>query len=305
MFLKKKTNRFTEDFSQPIERLGEALRTADAILIGAGAGLSTSAGFTYSGERFERYFADFREAYGFDDMYSGGFYPYDSLEEYWAFWSRYIWVNRYQNPPKPVYDALLKLVRDRDYFVLTTNVDHCFQKVGFDKHKLFYTQGDYGLWQCSKACHEKTYDNEKLVREMLESQGYAIGEDGALLLPEGITPKRSIPRELVPTCPVCGAPMTMNLRCDDTFVQDVGWYAAQSRYADFLRRHESGKILYLELGVGGNTPVIIKYPFWNYTARNPEAVYACLNYKEACAPEGIVKRSICINADIGETLKKL
>lgn len=233
MFLRTATAKSTNAGCDKISRLRQELETADAVVIGAGSGLSTSAGFTYSGERFQKYFGDFIARYGFRDMYSGGFYPFDSLEEHWAYWSRYIYINRYMDPPKPVYRELLQLVRGRDYFVLTTNVDHCFQKAGFDKHRLFYTQGDYGLWQCSKPCHQKTYDNETIVKKMLAGQK-----------------DMKIPTELVPHCPVCGAPMTMNLRADDTFVQDEGWHAAARRYEDFLRRHEGEHILFLELGVG-------------------------------------------------------
>ena len=271
-------------------------------MVGAGAGLSTSAGFTYSGERFEQYFSDFAKQYGFTDMYSGGFYPYQTLEEYWAYWSRYIWINRYQNAPKPVYEQLYGLVREKDYFVLTTNVDHCFQKAGFDKHRLFYTQGDYGLFQCSRPCHEETYDNEEIVRHMLESQGYTIDSGPELRPLKNGTLKMSISSDLVPHCPRCGAPMTMNLRCDDTFVQDEGWHRASERYAEFLRRHEGMRVLFLELGVGYNTPGIVKYSFWQMTDRNPNATYACLNFGQAYAPEQIRKRSICINQDIGEVL---
>ena len=271
-----------------ISRLKQELNTADAVVIGAGAGLSTSAGFTYTGERFQRYFGDFIAKYGFRDMYSGGFYPFDSLEEHWAYWSRYIYINRYLDAPEPVYSGLFQLVQEKDYFVLTTNVDHQFQKAGFDKHRLFYTQGDYGLWQCSKPCHQKTYDNEAIVKKMLAEQK-----------------DMKISTELVPYCPVCGAPMSMNLRADDTFVEDGGWHAAARRYEDFLRHHEGEHILFLELGVGGNTPVIIKYPFWRMTYQNPKAVYACVNYGEAYAPREIMDRSICIDGDIGNLLKKL
>ena len=271
-----------------ISRLKQELNTADAVVIGAGAGLSTSAGFTYTGERFQRYFGDFIAKYGFRDMYSGGFYPFDSLEEHWAYWSRYIYINRYLDAPEPVYSGLFQLVQEKDYFVLTTNVDHQFQKGGFDKHRLFYTQGDYGLWQCSKPCRQKTYDNEAIVKKMLAEQK-----------------DMKISTELVPYCPVCGAPMSMNLRADDTFVEDGGWHAAARRYEDFLRRHEGEHILFLELGVGGNTPVIIKYPFWRMTYQNPKAVYACVNYGEAYAPREIMDRSICIDGDIGNLLKKL
>ena len=210
MFSKIWTKKSTESYSRQIEQLQTEFQQADAVLIGAGSGLSASAGFTYSGERFQTYFGDFAEKYGIRDMYSGGFYPYSSLEEYWAWWSRHIYYNRYVDIPKPTYQKLLEIVKDKDYFVLTTNVDHCFQKAGFDKKKLFYTQGDYGLWQCSDPCHEKTYDNKETVLQMLKEQS-----------------DMRIPSELVPHCPVCGKPMTMNLRCDNTFVQDEGWYAAQ------------------------------------------------------------------------------
>ena len=278
----------TEDCSKQIEQLREAIETADAVLIGAGAGLSTSAGLTYSGERFEKHFADFKERYGIADMYSGGFYPYNTLEEYWAWWSRQIYVNRYDIEAGKPYKRLLELVKDKDYFVLTTNVDHQFQLAGFDKKRLFYTQGDYGLWQCSKACHDKTYDNEAVVRRMVKEQH-----------------DMKIPSELISHCPVCGEPMTMNLRCDDTFVQDEGWYRASTRYHEFLHRHEWMQVLYLELGVGGNTPVIIKYPFWQMTAKNPKAVYACVNLGEAACPQEIERQAICIDGDIGEVLDRI
>ena len=288
MFLKTETTKSTAAFSDDLARLRQELDRADAVVIGAGAGLSASAGFTYSGERFEKYFRDFIEKYGFRDMYSGGFYPFETLEEHWAYWSRYIYINRYLDAPKPVYSTLLKLVQDRDYFVLTTNVDHCFQKTGFDKHRLFYTQGDYGLWQCSRPCHSKTYDNEEAVRAMLAQQN-----------------SMKIPGELVPHCPVCGAPMSMNLRADGSFVEDSGWHKASRRYEEFLRRHEGMRVLFLELGVGGNTPGIIKYPFWRMTYENPRAVYACVNLGEAWAPKEIAERSVCIDGDIGETLECL
>lgn len=288
MFSKTMTLRSTENCSDNIKELQTALHEADAVVIGAGAGLSTAAGFTYSGRRFEDNFRDFIEKYGFQDMYSGGFYPFESLEEHWAYWSRYIWINRYTDPPKPVYRRLLDLVKDRDYFVLTTNVDHCFQKAGFDKNRLFYTQGDYGLFQCSQPCCQKTYDNEDAVRQMLELQK-----------------DRKIPEELIPRCPVCGSPMSMNLRSDDTFVEDEGWHRAADRYTGFLRSHKGQKLLFLELGVGFNTPVIIKYPFWQMTAQNSKAVYACLNYGDAAAPQEIREQSICIDGDIGEVLQKM
>ena len=280
--------RYTRNYSDELDRLKNEIETADAIVIGAGAGLSNAAGFTYSGERFEKYFSDFKAKYGFHDMYSGGFYPFETPEELWAYWSRYIYINRYMDVDNGTYKRLFELVKDKDYFVLTTNVDHQFQNAGFDKHRLFYTQGDYGLWQCSEPCHQKTYDNEETVRAMFEAQK-----------------NMRVPSELVPHCPVCGKPMSMNLRADDTFVEDEGWHRAAERYDEFLRRHEGLHILFLELGVGMNTPVIIKYPFWKMTYANPKAVYACLNFGDAYAPDEIAGQSICINGDIHSILLDL
>ena len=304
MYSRMRITGSTGTYSDNIGKLRQTLSESDAVVIGAGAGLSTAAGFVYSGERFERYFSDFAHKYGFTDMYSGGFYPYPTQEEFWAYWSRYIWINRYMDAPKPVYNRLLELVRDKDYFVLTTNVDHCFQKAGFEKTRLFYTQGDYGLFQCSVPCHRKTYDNKDIIRKMIEAQGWPIDPGGTLSMPEGASPSMTIPTELLPVCPVCGKPMTMNLRSDDKFVEDEGWHKASDRYADFLK-DLSGKVLFLELGVGFNTPGIIKYPFWNMTIRNPESVYSCINYGEAFCPEAIEDRSICINGDISAVLADL
>lgn len=288
MFLKIWTKSSTKSCSEPMERLKAALQDCDAVVIGAGSGLSTAAGFIYTGERFETYFSDFARKYGFRDMYSGGFYPFDTLEEYWAYWSRYIYINRYQDAPKPVYEDLFKLVQDKDYFVITTNVDHCFQKAGFDKKRLFYTQGDYGLFQCSEPCCQETFDNEAVIREMVRRQE-----------------NMKIPTGLLPTCPHCGRPLTMNLRCDDTFVEDEGWHRAAERYENFLRTRAGQKILFLELGVGYNTPVIIKYPFWQMTAKNPNAIYACINQGQAVCPPEIKKRSICMDADIEQVLQSM
>ena len=280
--------RYTRNYSAEIERLKKEIDTADCIVIGAGAGLSTAAGFTYSGERMQKYFADFVQKYGFRDMYSGGFYPFPTLEEQWAYWSRYIYINRYMDVDNGTYKKLFELVKDKDYFVITTNVDHQFQKAGFDKKRLFYTQGDYGLWQCSEPCHNKTYDNEETVRAMFEQQK-----------------DMRIPTELIPHCPVCGKPMSMNLRADDTFVEDEGWHDASERYNDFLQAHEGQHILFMELGVGMNTPIIIKIPFMRMTAQNPNAVYACLNYGEVFAPSEIANQSICIDADLCDVLSQM
>ena len=292
MCSKTMTETFTSSCSSKPDdntaRLREAIQQADAVLIGAGAGLSASAGMTYDGERFLRHFSDFHEKYGIRDIYSGGFYPFPTLEEYWAWWSRSIYYNRYVDAPKPVYQQLLKLVEHKEYFVLTTNVDHCFQKAGFDKARLFYTQGDFGLWQCSVPCHQKTYDNEQQVLQMVQQQR-----------------DMRIPTELIPYCPVCGKPMTMNLRCDDTFVEDDGWNRAAQRYGAFLHRYQDSNILYLELGVGSNTPSIIKYPFWSRTRYNPDAIYACINAGQAYAPEDLEAQAICVNQDIGVVLQQL
>lgn len=268
-----------------IKELAGQLAGAEAVVIGAGAGLSASAGMHYTGRRFEETFSDFIAKYRFPDMYTGGFYPFPTPEEHWAYWSRYIWINRYQDAPRPVYRDLLRLVERKDYFVLTTNVDHCFQRSGFDKRRLFYTQGDYGLWQCAGPCHHRTYDNAQAVGRMVAEQE-----------------NMRIPSRLVPRCPVCGGPMTMNLRCDATFVQDEGWYRACERYGAFLQRHSGRRILFWELGVGGNTPVIIKYPFWQMTLENPSAVYACINAAQAAVPPELAGRSISIQGDIGDVL---
>ena len=286
---------------QKVIEFQEVLDQTDTVLIGAGAGLSTAAGFAYGGEPFRRYFADFDEKYGFHDMYSGGFYPFPTLEEHWAYWSRFVFLNRYCDPPKPVYKNLLELVKDKDYFVLTTNVDHCFQKAVFDKHRLFFTQGDYGLWQCSKPCHNKTYDNGDIIRQMVEAQGFQVTGQG-MELPTGTVSKMAVPTELVPHCPKCGAPMAMNLRADHTFVQDEGWYIAAGRYDDFVRRHKNTPVLYLELGVGMNTPGIIKYNFWRQVYQNPKANYICINKGPSYAPREIANRSICLDMDAAQVL---
>ena len=288
MFSRITITNSTENYSQQIEQIREKLNNADAVVIGAGSGLSTAAGLTYSGERFYKHFFDFAEKYGIIDMYSGGFYPFPDNETFWAWWSRHIYFNRYEKAPKPVYDDLLKLVKDRNYFVLTTNVDHQFQMAGFDKERLFYTQGDYGLFQCSVPCHDKNYDNYDDVIAMIEQQE-----------------NMRIPTELIPHCPVCGKPMTMNLRSDDKFVEDEGWHKAAERYNSFIDENKDKNIVYLELGVGGNTPGIIKFPFWQLTAQNENAAYICVNLGESYCPDEIADQSICVNADIGKVINDL
>lgn len=288
MFSKTTTKTYTNESLNQIKSLRKILDDCDAVIIGAGSGLSTAAGFEYSGERFEKYFSDFEKEYGFHDRYSGGFYPFPSREVFWAYWSRYIFINRYQEASNPVYDNLLKLVAGKDYFVITTNVDHCFQKAGFDKKRLFYTQGDYGLFQCREPCRQETFDNEKQIRERMAKQA-----------------NRRIPTELLPVCPHCGKPRTRNLRCDNSFVEDKGWHEAARRYVDFLENHKGKRILFLELGVGQNTPGIIKYPFWEMTFDNKQAFYVCMNKGEAICPKEISQRSICINDDIRLVIEKL
>lgn len=295
--------------NEEIVKLREILDSAECVVVGAGAGLSASAGFSYSGGRFKKYFSDFEAKYHFHDMYSGAFADFSSLEENWAYWSRFIYINRYMHAPLPVYEKLLELVRGKDYFVITTNVDHCFQKAGFDKKRLFYTQGDYGLFQCCVPCHKKTYDNEEIVRKMLISQGFGFKDsenkkDGGLIFP-GNPLKMEIPPELVPHCPVCGKPMSMNLRCDGTFVEDDGWHEAARRYQDFLEKHKNARTLFLELGVGENTPGIIKYPFWNLVHQNKNAFYASLNMEKEEIPIEIKARSVLIKGDIFRTIGNL
>lgn len=292
----------TGNKEEQVRRLNDTFSSCPVILIGAGAGLSTSAGLTYSGERFQRYFSDFAEQFGIRDMYTGGFYPFPDEETRWAWWARHIYFNRYIKAPKPVYNRLLKLMRDKNYFVLTTNVDHQFQLAGFDKRRLFYTQGDYGLFQSVNPKNRKTYDNEAWVMRAMEAQGFIRDERGVFDLPHDGKLKMRIPTDCIPTCPDDGTPITMNLRADDSFVEDAGWHAAAERYAHFVGTHVKGPILYLELGVGANTPVIIKFPFWKMTMANPEAIYACVNFGEAYCPKQIERQAVCIQDDIGDVL---
>lgn len=301
MFSRRKMRDSMSSYLDKIVKIKEKIEQAEALIIGAGAGLSTSAGFAYRGRRFDAYFSDMEKAYGFRDMYSGSFYKYASLEEKWGFWSRCIYVNRYMDAPKPVYSDLFELVKDKNYFVLTTNVDHCFQKAGFDKKRLFYTQGDYGLFQCSKPCHCETYDNEEIIKEMLIREGFEI-KDGVLVKPEGLPVKLDIPSELIPKCPRCGRPMSMNLRADSTFVQDKGWDEAAERYERFLADSREKKVVFMELGVGYNTPRIIKYPFWQYTYHWKDAFYVCINKGQADIPSEIRDKAISVDADISEVM---
>ena len=292
-------------YEEQVRKLKEKIQNAEAIVLGAGAGLSTAADLSYSGERFQKYFFDFAKKYPIRDIYSGGFFPFESTEEFWAWWSRSIYFNRYIDAPSDVYGNLKKIMEGKDYFVLTTNVDHQFQRAGFEKKRLFYTQGDYGLFQSSRPTVAKTYDNQEIVEKMLEAQGFVRDNEGIFQLSEDKLLKMSIPTELIPICPDDGLPMTMNLRTDESFVEDAGWKMAAKRYQDFLHSHKGKHVLYWELGVGMNTPVIIKFPFWQYTEENPNAYYACLNLGEAGCSREISERSICLNADIGQVLRDL
>lgn len=275
----------TENYSELIEQLKNEFVEADAVVIGAGSGMSTAAGLVYDGERFDKYFSDYKEKYGIEHMYGGSFYPFETAEEYWAWWARMAKVNRYDCLPGQNHYDLLELVKDKEYFVITTNVDHLFQKAGFDKTRLFYTQGDYGLWQCAKPCKQVNYDNAEMVEKMIEA-----------------TTDMKIPTDMIPKCPVCGGAMRTNLRDDDKFVQDDGWYAAAERYEKFLQKHINSHVLYLDLGIGWNTPGIIKIPFWRMTKANEKAVYACVNFGEAFTHNEIENQSICINEDIVKVL---
>ena len=307
-FFNKNTIQHPEDnipYEEQVRKLKEKIQNVEAIVLGAGSGLSTAAGLTYSGERFQKYFFDFAKKYPIRDIYSGGFFPFESPEEFWAWWSRHIYFNRYIDAPSDVYGNLKKIVEGKDYFVLTTNVDHQFQRAGFTKERLFYTQGDYGLFQSSRPTVAKTYDNQEIVEKMLEAQGFVRDNWGIFQLPEDKKLKMSIPTELIPICPDDGLPMAMNLRADENFVEDAGWKMAAKRYQDFLHSHRGKHALYWELGVGMNTPVIIKFPFWRYTEENPNAYYACLNLGEAGCSREISERSICLNADIGQVLRDL
>lgn len=299
------TKGIDKPYEEQLKMLKDEIGTADAILIGAGAGLSTAAGLTYSGERFDKYFFDFRDKYGIRDIYSGGFYPFKAEEEYWAWWSRHIYFNRFIDAPTDVYPNLLSLVKDKDYFVLTTNVDHQFQRAGFDKKRMFYTQGDYGLLQSIDPKLPNTFDNEEIIMNMMEDQGFVKNDEGVFELPKDGKIKMDISSKLIPVCPDDGKRMVPNLRADDTFVEDAGWHRANERYNDFCRRHENMHVLYLELGVGMNTPVIIKFPFWREVEHNKKAFYACINYGDAGTDRSIADRSICMDEDIAKVLRDL
>lgn len=268
-------------YKEKISRISELIDRAEAIVIGAGAGMSTSAGLTYSGERFKRFFSEFIKKYKITDMYSAGYYPFDTQEEKWAYWSRHIYYNRYDIGPLKPYVDLLNIVRDKNYFVITTNVDNQFVISGFPRKKVFRVQGDYGYLQCAKACHKKLYYNESIIRKMIKEQKNC-----------------AIPTELIPKCPVCGGDMETNLRCDEYFVEDENWDIECERYEKFINLNRNKKILFIELGIGMNTPSIIKYPFWRMTNNFADAYYVCINLNLSFVPDEIKEKSICMDTDI-------
>ena len=274
-----------EPYEEQIRSAARYLQEADYVLIGAGAGLSTAAGLTYSGKRFQDNFKEFIEKYGMQDMYSAGFYPFGTEEERWAYWCRHSYVNRIEPPAMPLYEQLFAMVKDKDYFVLTTNVDHQFQKAGFQNERIFATQGDYGRIQCMKGCHPKTYDAVSMFTQMNQAQKDC-----------------KISSYMVPRCPVCGGPMAMNLRCDQYFVEDEAWTQAAENYGRYLKQLKKGNVLLLELGVGFNTPSIIRFPFEKLVRENKNVNLVRLNLDEAVIPESFGKRGIGINRDLCESL---
>lgn len=277
-----------EPYEEQIRSAARYLQEADYVLIGAGAGLSTAAGLTYSGKRFQDNFKEFIEKYGMQDMYSAGFYPFGTEEERWAYWCRHSYVNRIAPPAMPLYEKLFAMVKDMDYFVLTTNVDHQFQKAGFQNERIFATQGDYGRIQCMKGCHPKTYDAVSMFTQMNQAQKDC-----------------KIPSYMVPRCPVCGGPMAMNLRCDQYFVEDDSWNQAAENYGRYLKQLKKGNVLLLELGVGFNTPSIIRFPFEKMVRENKNINLVRLNLDEAVIPESFGKRGIGINRDLCESLNDI
>lgn len=275
-------------YEDQIDRAAKNIRNTDCVIIGAGAGASTAAGIQYGGKRFTDNFAEFIKKYGeyyMTDMYAAGFYPYPSEEAKWGYWSKHALMNCFDPPALPLYTELYDLVKNKEYFVLTTNVDHQFYKAGFDEKRIFATQGDYGKIQCQKACHSKTYDAKDLFRKMDKARRDCL-----------------IPSELVPKCPVCGGNMAMNLRCDNYFVEDEAWHEAADRYAGFLEQHKDKKVVLLELGVGFNTPIIIRFPFEKMVRENSSYSLIRLNMDEAVVPESFGERAIGIGGDMAKAI---
>ena len=272
-------------YEKQIKDAAEAIKEAEYVLIGAGAGLSAAAGLTYSGKRFTDNFSEFIKKYGMTDMYSAGFYPFPSEEAKWGYWSKHVYVDRIKPQALPLYQKLKELLKEKNYFVITTNVDHQFYKADFGENKIFATQGDYGLIQCMRGCHSKTYDNIEMINQMHKARKDCL-----------------IPSGMVPKCPVCNGPMSMNLRCDQNFVEDDAWHAAESRFEAFLDKCQSKKTVLLELGIGFNTPTIIRFPFEKLTREKENIMLVRLNLKEAIVPESFGRRAIGINADMDRSV---
>lgn len=272
-------------YEEQVGAAAAALEGAEYVLIGAGAGLSAAAGLTYSGKRFEDRFLEFIEKYGMTDMYSAGFYPFVDEEARWGYWSKHVCVNRIEPEALPLYNTLYELVKDKNYFVLTTNADHQFYKAGFGEDKIFATQGDYGLIQCKRGCHPKTYDDREMMIQMDQARKDC-----------------RVPSYMVPKCPVCGGPMTMNLRCDQYFVEDEAWYEAEERFGRFLNVCRKKKTALLELGIGFNTPTIVRFPFEKLARENRNMTLIRLNLNEAIVPESLGARGIGINSDMEKSI---
>lgn len=275
-------------YDEQIKKSAEILKESDYILIGAGAGLSAAAGLTYSGKRFTDNFSEFIEKYGMKDMYSAGFYPFPSEEARWGYWSKHVYVNRISPKALPLYKQLYELVKNKNYFVLTTNTDHQFYKAGFGADRIFATQGDYGLIQCQRGCHDKTYDDIIMINQMNQARKDCM-----------------IPSYMVPRCPVCGGPMNMNLRCDQFFVEDEAWHKSEEHFGDFLEECYNGKVALLELGIGFNTPTIIRFPFEKLTRKNKNMRLIRLNLNEAIISESLGDRAVGINEDMTKSINDI
>lgn len=277
-----------EEYNKRILEVKNLINKADYILIGAGAGLSTAAGLDYSGKRFEDNFGEFIEKYDFTDMYTAGFYDFNTEEEKWAFWAKHMYLNDIGIGATKLYKDVLNLVKDKKYFVITTNVDDQFYKAGFDKEKVFAMQGSLKYIQCSKACHNKLYDATDLVKEMINK-----------------TKDCKIPTELVPVCPVCGEKMEVNVRIDANFVQDENWYKQDKRYGEFLDKSQDKNLLLLEIGVGFNTPGIIRFPFEQMVYNNVNTHLVRINKDYAFASKEIEDKTILFNEDTNKIVEDL
>lgn len=281
-------------YEEQIMQAADMIQKADYVLMGAGAGLSTAAGAVYGGTWFEKNFKEFKEKYGngpyMQDMYSAGFHPYPDEESFWGYWSKQAILGGIDLDVTPLYKDILKLLKDKRTFCLSTNADGQFRKAGYKEEQIFCTQGDYFHIQCQKACHQRTYNAVKLFKQMDQARKNC-----------------QIPTYMVPKCPICGGPMTMNLRCDQYFVQDEAWYQAEKRFGDFLNEalKSQKKLLLLELGVGFNTPTIIRFPFEKLVKENKQVNLIRLNLNEAVIPESIEQQAVGINKDIKQTIKDL